>query len=1188
MAMDGARFGQTPHPGAPTEVEQLRTLLYTDDLTGLYNRRFFRHCVEEQKVQSETTGAPFALLILDIDHFKQINDTHGHAIGDAALIRVAKLLKESFRDRGWVFRYAGDEFLAILRDCGENQAAAICADVLKQVSNCLSEEKEGFPLKNISLSIGFSIFPDDNTVISEVFHLSDRALYASKQAGRNCYRSGRQVVLEDSEGARLWPVKVYSESLIGRQKEWNNLQSHFAECRNGKGRLLFVTGEAGIGKSRLLGLFCRRQRAGDFHILVGECSEGTLIHTYAPVRAALKKGFEAKDPATVNVYKNLDEHYRRELIALVPQFDRFERERLLPSQSPDKYFLLESILLLLQGLARQLPTVLVLEDIHWGDDSTLNLLQYLARNISNERILLIATFRNEEALQSSLPTIIQNMSRENLYDTIPLKALTREETGIMLEEIFRGCSVSDSFKNWIYDESEGIPFYIEELVKLLLDEGYIQRSGNEIQLRKPDKSVLPYSIRALVQRRIGRLNESLQRVLGFASIIGYEFDLHILVKLIEENEGYLLDLLEQLMKQQIIREVHTGMEDRFAFTHNKIRDVIYEEMGLIKRKKFHRRVGDILEHLHQDSLGLFAEDLAYHFEQGGVIQKAFAYSLEAGKKALQVHAYNDAYQHFERCSKYKEMIDSTGTQLLAELHTYKGLALEALGNWDSAILSYEQLLRLKKPNEFRVLEADALNHLSRVHYKREDFEKSRSLAEEALRISREENYRSGICQSYYNLGKNFWRVCDYEHALEYMNHAVEIASGEQDAGLKAKYLNSAGIIHLERSEFESSLQHFRRALEIFQQRGDRPGMIECLVNISIIRHLLGNMHEARQNIVNAFALAQEIGDPFGIAACAVNQAELELDLANYDLAERLNERAGKIYTELGHSLGLTYYYQNQAQNKMIAGELDAALDSAAKALKLAEEKNLRKRVSELLGQQAHIRFFRGDFSDTFKVLTECLKLCREIQDHAGAAETELKLGYLCLALTDADGAREHFRNGISYTGKTPSSEYLFWKTASEGFSAVLDAQEANAVALQKDMRLIAQKMEHSYLITASHLLSSLQLHYLGRIADALIQSQEAEKTATQFRQGMWLTRARINLLEQRRIQGLPVPGNEVMMVLEAAKRQKQDEIIHRCYKLLFEVGWIHDKFRKEWAAHWNSWKDRIPEVFRARFEPEIP
>ena len=152
----------------------------------------------------------------------------------------------------------------------------------------------------------------------------------------------------------------------------------------------------------------------------------------------------------------------------------------------------------------------------------------------------------------------------------------------------------------------------------------------------------------------------------------------------------------------------------------------------------------------------------------------------------------------------------------------------------------------------------------------------------------------------------------------------------------------------------------------------------------------------RQNIVNAFALAQEIGDPFGIAACAVNQAELELDLANYDLADKLNERAGKIYSELGHSLGLTYYLQNQAQNKMIAGELDAALDSVMKALKLAKDKNLRKRVSELLSQRSTIHFFKGDFSDTFEALTKCLTLCNDIHDECRSRRSRTET-WLCMS-----------------------------------------------------------------------------------------------------------------------------------------------------------------------------------------------
>ncbi len=150
----------------------------------------------------------------------------------------------------------------------------------------------------------------------------------------------------------------------------------------------------------------------------------------------------------------------------------------------------------------------------------------------------------------------------------------------------------------------------------------------------------------------------------------------------------------------------------------------------------------------------------------------------------------------------------------------------------------------------------------------------------------------------------------------------------------------------------------------------------------------------------------------------------------------------------------------------------------------------------------------------------------------------------------------------------------------------MEAQESKSIAKQDELRTIATKMEHAYLITASHLLSSMQLQRLGRINEALLESQEAEKTATQFRQSMWLTRSRIYVVEQRKLLGLPVSANEVMVVLDAALRQKQNEVIHRCYKLLLDLGWTDDKFRKDWIEHWNLWQPSVPEPFRARFEPQ--
>jgi diguanylate cyclase (GGDEF)-like protein len=1165
-------------------VEQLRALLYTDDLTGLHNRRFFRHCVAEQKTQSDGTGSRFSLVMMDVDNFKHINDTYGHAVGDLALIAIAKALGEVFREQGLVFRYAGDEFVGILRDTEDEKARSVCARILARVAAAGQEQDPAIPVKTIGMSIGFAVYPQDSTSISDLMELADRALYASKEAGRNCFHSAAEVTARREQESREWPIKVVCQSLIGRQPQWHQLQHYFTECRAGRGRLLLVAGEAGIGKSRLLRQFCKRQRVSDYHILYGECTEGTVIHSYAPIRDALRKGFEAKDPATVNMYKQLDENYRRELIALVPQFDRFERSPLTPSASADRYFLLESVSLLLQNLSRQLPTIMVLEDLHWSDEATLNLLHYLSRNIRNERILLIATFRDEEAMHSNLPAVMQNMTRENLFELIQLKPLNAAETGQMVQEIFSGYNIADAFKQWIHEETEGIPFYIEELIGLLLEEGYIERYGRDIEIHQPDRFILPYSIKSLIQRRINRLSESMQRVLGFASIIGYEFELRILARLIEENEGYLLDQLEMLAKMQFIREVSSGGEERFVFVHNKIRDVIYEDMGLIKRRKFHRRVGEILEEAHKQDVPLYAEDLAYHFQHGNEWWKACLYSLEAGKKALQIHDYRNALNFFDRCFQFKGHIEGCPIDKLAELYTNKGLALEALGLWDDAVQSYEQLLRMKETDAPPNLEADGLNHLSRVCYKREDFEKSLSFAERALELAEQSNYQTGVCNSRFIIGKNYWRLCNYNEALRFLRSALGLCDELNDHTTRAKLLNSIGVILLEEAEYEGALQSFHDAQETYQLLSDRQGVVQCLVNTSIVRHLLGDLTDARQYIVNAFAIAQEIGDPFSIGSCSANQADLEYKLANYELAARLNERAGRIFNEINHDPGLTYYLENEAHLQTVKGNLDAALEAILKAETIAQDKNLKKRTLELLKDRAAIHYFRGDYVSALGCLNRLAESARIIDDKGTMSEANVKLGFTYFALEDQEQGSAHWKAALAAETRNRSINLLFWRAAVGAFLASFSGQEEETRGLQNEMRVIAARTGHATLITVSRLLWATQFEKLGRMVDALQAVKDAEQCARKYSQEVWLVRVKARMAELQKAAGESVAIDDLRGLIASARDQRQSSVMHRCYSLLYSID-PGESLSNEWKEHWEQWKPEIPEAYHASLMP---
>lgn len=1180
---------RTPEPGAPSEIEQLRTLLYTDDLTGLYNRRFFRHCVAEQKTQSDNANIPFALLIIDIDHFKQINDTQGHAIGDQVLIRVAAVLKEELRERGWLFRYAGDEFVGLIRNGEEDHVRTLCGRLLQKTHELGRDKTLG--VSHLSISIGYAIYPNDTRSIGDLLEAADRALYASKHAGRNTAHSAHEILQQENEVTRDWPLAVQCPSLIGRQQQWNVLQHHFFECRNSRGRLLFITGEAGIGKSRLIRHFIRRQRVSDYHILLGECTEATIVHSYGPIRDALKKGFEAKDPATVNVYKELSDSHRQVLLELVPQFDRFEKKPLLVTKSTDRYFLLESIFLLLQGLSRQLPTVLILEDLHWGDEATLSLLQFLAKNIQKEKILLIVTLREEEAANSAIPAILQNMSRENLYDRLELLPLSFDETSMMLNEIFQGYSVSPALQQWLYTEAEGIPFYVEELLKLLIAEGYLQKSDEEIHLQTPGKFVLPYSIRALIQRRIQRLDEPSKKLLSLASIIGKEFGLKTLSRLTGENEGQLLDVLESLTRLELIHEDMDGGADSFVFHHTKIRDVIYDEIGNIRRKKYHRSVGEIIEALHAGEIQLYAEDLAYHFENADEPVKAGYYSLVAGRKALQIHAYLDAYNHFQRCFQYMKKAPDGNTIFsetqMRELYTQQGMALEALGRWDEAIQTYELLFDLAKEPANASVQVDAWNHLSRVVYKRENFSKALSLSELALKEAESQHYTEGACTSHQSLGRTYWRTSQFEQALSHFDAALLLTDSDQDTQRKSKLLNSKGIVLLEQAHYNEALLAFQEALLLSQKDHHKLGMIESLVNMSLIEHLLGKLHDARQRLIRAYALAQESADPISIAACSVNQAELEFKLSNYELGKRLNERAGTIYEELNHAHGMTYFLDNQAHLCMVQGDLRTALEITRKAGKIAEEKSFKKRRIELLKEEANLHYLTGAYQDGFFKLDQMIEKCKEIQDEINHADANYRKGLYYMQFGDLNRAIPLWKMLTQLPVDRMSVELCFLKTAIMGFQACLDRKEKEVQQLQKDLKVAADSTDYAYLMIATPLLCMHQMEFLNRLPEALRFAEEADKHALYYNQDVWLPRIRIKIYELQKVLRRPPAIPKVYELLDMAIHQNQNHMVHRCYQLLWEIDPQFERLQTDWRMHWENWRSQIPEEYRDSLRPPL-
>jgi len=177
------------HIAIAFENARLYQIAITDELTQLYTQRFFRTSIEKQFLQYEAYGEKFALLMIDIDDFKRINDSYGHMTGDAVLKHFSQVLVNAVRDNDQAFRYGGEEFTIILPSTDRSGALLVAERIRRDVESFRLEE-EDLTLQ-ITVSIGVSLCPDNAVTAKDLILKADRSLYAAKQSGKN------RVVLSD-------------------------------------------------------------------------------------------------------------------------------------------------------------------------------------------------------------------------------------------------------------------------------------------------------------------------------------------------------------------------------------------------------------------------------------------------------------------------------------------------------------------------------------------------------------------------------------------------------------------------------------------------------------------------------------------------------------------------------------------------------------------------------------------------------------------------------------------------------------------------------------------------------------------------------------------------------------------------------------------------------------------------------
>jgi class 3 adenylate cyclase len=434
--------------------------------------------------------------------------------------------------------------------------------------------------------------------------------------------------------------RVRSPVLIGRQEQLSQLEDALLSVNRGEGRFVLLTGEAGIGKTRLATELTNRARKLGCDVLWGSCSEAELALPYLPFVEAVGNHLRERDPAVLRADLG---PAAAELAQLFPQLADGPPTAPAGDPAQAKLRLFESVVTLLELWAPGRGLLLVVDDVHWADSSTRELLDYVARRLLRSRVMVLATYRSDEIdRRHPLTRMVQVWRRAGLAETITVSAMSPRDVAEMVAAILNADEVNDELASIVNARAEGNPFVLEEMLKEALDRGEISRTETGWQRGSVDALRMPETVRDAVLLRLGRLDAEQSEVLRAAAVLGRSFDYGLLVEVAEGDERVVLAALESAVAQQLLEE-GADASDRYSWRHALTQEAIASDTVVPKRQRIHSRAADALLRT-----GGTATEVARHLLGAGRTDQAVDACLRAAQEAERAVAFREAAELLER------------------------------------------------------------------------------------------------------------------------------------------------------------------------------------------------------------------------------------------------------------------------------------------------------------------------------------------------------------------------------------------------------------------------------------------------------------------------------------------------------------------------------------------------------------
>lgn len=774
--------------------------------------------------------------------------------------------------------------------------------------------------------------------------------------------------------------------LVGRDREWAQLQSAWRTASAGHPQMAILIGEGGIGKTRLADeLFTQVKRQG-IHAAIAHCysAEGTLA--YAPVVAWLR----------ARALPKLEPIWLIEVARLLPEV--LVQHPDLPSpgsltEAWQRQRLYEALSRAVLGMGG--PLLLWIEDLQWCDGDTLEWLHYLLRFDAQARLLVLGTLRPEEVLSDQPMAVLLSALRHGQrlieIDVEPLDTL---ETG-QLAAYVTGHDLRAVDVDCLQRETEGNPLFIVETL----------RAGSDCA----DAATMPLTVQTVIAARLAQLSPQAHALIELAATVGREFTFEVLQQASNDDEERLVRGLDELWQRRIVREIGANAYD---FTHGKLRDVAYASLSVARKRLLHRRVAEALVALHAGEVDSVSVQVAAHYQQAGLLEQAIAYYRRAAEAARRVYANQAAITYL---SNAIQLIPKTAYAERYDLLLSREAIYDVQGTREAQQRDITELQGLAQVLHDELRQAEVYLREARYAESVSDYVAAIAAAEAAIRLAETGHDIHHAAAGYLQKGRALWQHGEIEDARAQLEQALKVAQVAHLPDVEADSLHNLSCVAAFQSDQGSAHDYASQAVSLYRTLNDRRGEFRALNVLGVSSLRLDDKAQAYAYFDQALQICREIGDRRGesmvlrnLGGCAAGSS------GNYAAARTYFEQSVQLCRLIGERRGESESLAFLGLTARQLGDPQSAYEYCQQAVHIAQQVGAKYEEGLALTQLGYALLSLGQLPQASDIFRQALTIRRKlgnlsltIEPLAGLASISLTQGDLPQAQATVEEILSH-------------------------------------------------------------------------------------------------------------------------------------------------------------------------------------